>query len=313
MITTGQERGSDMPRGSDGAEVVVGVIGGSGLYDIEGIQGLEEITLETPFGAPSDAYLRGRLEGVEVVFLPRHGRGHRLLPSEVNYRANIWGLKKLGVQHVISVSAVGSLKLEIEPGHLVVPDQFIDRTQGRARTFFGDGAAGHVQFGDPVSPELRKVLLEAARAESTSEVHDRGTYVCIEGPTFSTRAESELFRSWGASVVGMTNLPEARLAREAELAYATLALSTDYDCWHEEEVSVEAVIAVIHANVAQAKQVIRTTCRSLGALGPVEWPAHQALGRGMAVMTQPKLVPEATRRRLDLLLGEYLWPDELNR
>lgn len=295
------------------SEIVVGVIGGSGLYDIEGIEDLEEITLETPFGAPSDAFICGRLEGVRCVFVPRHGRGHRFLPSEVNYRANIWGLKKLGARHVLSVSAVGSLEAEVEPGHLVCPDQFIDRTRGRQGTFFGEGAAGHVQFGDPISPELRQILLDAARSVSSTTVHDGGTYVCIEGPTFSTRAESNLFRSWGCRVVGMTNLPEARLAREAELAYATLALSTDYDCWYEghDEVSVESVIAVIKQNVASAKRVLRAAIKTLAERGHETWPAHQALSGGMAVMTAPECIPEPTRRKLDLLVGKYLWPEEL--
>lgn len=293
-------------------DVVVGVIGGSGLYDIEGITDLEEITLDTPFGAPSDAFITGRVEGVRCVFVPRHGRGHRLTPTEVPYRANIWGLKKLGVQHVLSVSAVGSLRADIEPGHMVCVNQFIDRTRDRASTFFGEGAVGHVQFGDPVEEKLRQIVLSAARDVSGKTVHDGGTYVCIEGPTFSTRAESNLFRAWGADVVGMTNMPEARLAREAELAYTTLALSTDYDCWYagHDEVSVESVIAVIKANVSAAKDVIRETCVRLGALGPVTWPAHQALGGGMAIMTAPDRVPAATRAKLDLLIGSYLWPSE---
>lgn len=293
--------------------VTVGVIGGSGLYDIEGIRDLEEVTLETPFGAPSDAFITGQLEGVRCVFLPRHGRGHRLMPSEVNYRANVWGLKKLGVRHVVGVSAVGSLREDIEPGHLVCPDQLIDRTLGgRARTFFGDGVVGHVQFGDPYSPELRAILLEEARAVGAATVHDGGTYVCIEGPTFSTRAESELFRSWGCAVVGMTNLPEARLCREAEMAYATLALSTDYDCWHQthEEVSVESVIAIIRQNVATAKAVIRGVCRRLAALADDTFAAHGALAGGAAIMTASALVPAATRERIDLLFGRYLWPKE---
>ncbi len=293
-------------------EVVVGVIGGSGLYDIEGIEGLEEQVVETPFGAPSDACITGRLAGARCVFLPRHGRGHRLMPSEVNYRANIWALKSLGVRHVISVSAVGSLKEGIEPGHMVCIDQLVDRRRSRADTFFGDGLVGHVQFGDPIEERLRTVLLGAAAEVSGTKVHDGGAYVCIEGPTFSTRAESELYRSWGASVVGMTNLPEARLAREAELAYATLALCTDYDCWHasHDEVSVETVLAVIRQNVTAAKAVIRATVERLAALGDVTWPAHQALGGGMAVMTHPDLVPEATRARLNLLVGRYLWPEQ---
>jgi 5'-methylthioadenosine phosphorylase len=289
------------------SEVVLGVIGGSGLYDIEGFNSLEEVKLETPFGAPSDAFIVGELEGVRCVFVPRHGRGHRFTPSEVNYRANIWGLKKLGVQNVLSVSAVGSLKVEIEPGHLVCVDQFVDRTRGRVESFFGDGVVGHVQFGDPVEEAFRQVVLTAA-GEAGATVHDGGAYVCIEGPTFSTRAESNIYRSWGASVVGMTNVPEARLAREAELGYTTLALCTDYDCWHEghDEVSVETVIATIHKNVASAKDVIRLVCRQMAALGPVEWPAHNALAKGMAIMTAKALITDEARARLDLLIGEYI-------
>ena len=293
------------------SDVVVGVIGGSGLYEIEGIEDLDEVRVDTPFGAPSDAFITGRLAGVRCVFVPRHGRGHLFTPSEVNYRANIWGLKKLGVQHVLSVSAVGSLREDIAPGDVVCVDQFIDRTRGRPSTFFEGGCVGHVQFGDPVEENLRQVLLAAA-AEVGVTSHDGGSYVCIEGPTFSTRAESELYRSWGCSVVGMTNLPEARLAREAELAYTTLALCTDYDCWYEghDEVSVETVLATIHKNVAAAKEIIRVLFGKLAALGPVDWPAHNALGGGMAVMTKPDLVPAETRARLDLLVGKYLWPEE---
>ncbi len=292
------------------SEVVVGIIGGSGLYDIEGLEDIEEVRLETPFGTPSDAYITGRLEGVRCVFLPRHGRGHLHLPAEVNYRANIWGLKKLGARHEISVSAVGSLKAEIVPGHMVFPDQFIDRTWGRENSFFGEGCAGHVQFGNPVEEQLRQLLMAAAREVDGVVVHDGGTYVCIQGPTFSTQAESHLFRSWGCSIVGMTNLPEARLAREAELSYATIALSTDYDCWYEghDEVSVESVIAVIQKNVVAAKTIIKAACRRLAAAGDVQWPAHTALGGGMAVMTKTDLIPEQTKARLDLLLGTYLWP-----
>lgn len=293
------------------SEVIVGVIGGSGLYEIEGIENVREVVLETPFGAPSDAYIVGELEGATCVFLPRHGRGHRFTPSEVNYRANVWGMKKLGVRHVISVSAVGSLREEIVPGHLVFPDQFIDRTKDRQATFFGGGCVAHIQFGDPVEEQLRRVLLESAR-EAGATTHDGGTYVVMEGPAFSTRAESNMHRAWGASVIGMTNLPEAKLAREAELAYATVALATDYDCWHEhhDDVTVEAVLAVIKHNVALAKDVIRGAVRRLVALGPVEWPAHHALMGGGAVMTRHDLIPAEAKARLDLLLGKYLWPEE---
>ncbi len=293
------------------SEVTIGVIGGSGLYEIDGIESLEEVRLETPFGEPSDAFITGRLHGARCVFVPRHGRGHRVLPHEVNYRANIWGLRKLGARHVLSISAVGSLKEAIEPGHLVCVDQFVDRTRHRVNSFFGDGCAGHVQFGHPVEEQLRQVLLAAAREVSGTTVHDGGAYVCIDGPTFSTQAESFIYRSWGASVVGMTNLPEARLAREAELAYTTLALCTDYDCWHEDHdhVSVESVLAVIRKNVAAARAVISDTVRRLVELGDVTWPAHEALGGGSAVMTAPDRIPAETREKLDLFLGRYLWPE----
>ncbi|MEE8209391.1 MAG: S-methyl-5'-thioadenosine phosphorylase, partial [bacterium] len=220
----------------------IGVIGGSGLYEMEGLRAKEEVEVDTPYGAPSDSYLTGELGGVSMVFLPRHGHGHRILPTHLNSRANIFGMKKLGVEWIISVSAVGSMREEIEPGHIVIIDQFFDRTRERPSTFFGDGVAGHITFADPVCPILRSVLLEAARAAGAT-VHDGGTYVCIEGPQFSTRAESKVFRSWGVDVIGMTTLPEARLAREAEICYATIALCTDYDCWHEgeEDVTIEAV------------------------------------------------------------------------
>ena len=292
------------------SDLIVGVIGGSGLYEITGIENVEEVRVETPFGDPSDALITGTLEGVRCVFLPRHGRGHGLSPSEINFRANIWALKKLGVGYVLSISAVGSLREDIEPSHMICVDQFIDRTKGRPHTFFSDGIVAHVQFSSPVEENLRKILLESSRAVGAT-THDGGTYVCIEGPTFSTRAESHLFRSWGASVVGMTNLPEARLAREAEMAYATLALSTDYDCWHEgeDEDGVDAVVAVIKKNLATAKAVIRETVKRLGALGTPEWPAHSALAGGAAVMTSPERISADARVRVGLLLGKHLWPE----
>lgn len=282
----------------------IGVIGGSGLYEIEGLTDLREVRLETPFGEPSDLYMTGVLDGVRMVFLPRHGRGHRLLPSEVPYRANIYGMKKLGVERIISISAVGSMKEEIVPGHIVIPDQFFDRTQGkRHTTFFGDGVVAHVQFADPVCGELSQALGDAARAVGAT-VHQGGTYVCIEGPNFSTRAESLVFRSWGVDVIGMTNLPEARLAREAEICYGTVALATDYDCWHEghDDVSVDAVLAVIKQNVATAKNIIRETVSQLAG--------QRSCGCGSAlqyaIMTDRSLIPASTRQRLDLLIGRYL-------
>ena len=286
---------------------VIGVIGGSGLYEIEGLTDVQEVTLETPFGAPSDVYITGTLGAAKMVFLPRHGRGHRLLPSEVNYRANIYGMKTLGVEQIISVSAVGSMKEEIVPGHIVVPDQFFDRTQGkRASTFFGDGVVAHVQFADPVCADLSAILVESAR-EVGATVHSGGTYVCIEGPNFSTRAESNIYRSWGVDIIGMTNLPESRLAREAEICYGTVALATDYDCWHEghDDVSVEAVIAVIQKNVATAREIIRAATEMIVQQRQQRnCPCAEALK--FAIMTDKKLIPSATKRALEPIIGKYL-------
>lgn len=286
------------------AEAVIGIIGGSGLYEIEGLTGLQEVACTTPFGAPSDSFVVGNLGEVRLVFLPRHGRGHRLLPSEVPYRANIYGMKQLGVQRIISVSAVGSMKEAIAPGHIVVPDQFFDRTQGqRASTFFGNGVVAHVQFADPVCGNLAATLAVAARTVGAT-VHQGGTYLCIEGPNFSTRAESKVFRSWGVDVIGMTNLPEARLAREAEICYATIALATDYDCWHDshDDVSVDAILAIIKQNVATARSIIKQAAQNLG-LPPV-CTCSEALK--YAIMTDPALIPAQTRADLDLLIGRHL-------
>ncbi|SEA46768.1 methylthioadenosine phosphorylase [Desulfuromusa kysingii] len=286
---------------------VIGVIGGSGLYEIEGLTDVSEVVLETPFGDPSDAYITGTLDGVRMIFLPRHGRGHRLLPSEVNYRANIYGMKTLGVESIISVSAVGSMKEEIVPGDIVIPDQYVDRTHGkRASTFFGHGIVGHVQFADPVCNELSSVLVAAAQKVGAT-VHQGGTYVCIEGPTFSTRAESNLYRSWGVDIIGMTNLPEARLAREAEICYGTVALATDYDCWHDshDDVSVEAVIAIIQQNVATAKNIISTAAMMLaGQSEPKNCACSEALK--FAIMTKKEMIPAETRKALEPIIGRYL-------
>jgi len=286
------------------SQPVIGVIGGSGLYEIKELTEVREVTLDTPFGAPSDAYVTGILDGVNMVFLPRHGRGHRLLPSELNYRANIYGMKKLGVERIISVSAVGSMKENIAPGHIVIPDQFFDRTQGkRASTFFGDGVVGHVQFADPICADLAKALYESALG-SGATAHWGGTYICIEGPNFSTRAESKIYRSWGVDVIGMTNIPEARLAREAEICYATVALATDYDCWHEEhdDVSVEAVIAIIQQNVEMARNIIRNVVKRLS--GERGCACGEALK--YAIMTHKEHIPEPTRQKLEVLMGKYL-------
>jgi len=289
------------------AQPVIGVIGGSGLYEIEGLTDVREVKLDTPFGAPSDSYVTGLLGGAKMVFLPRHGRGHRLLPSEVNYRANIYGMKTLGVEHIISVSAVGSMKEEIVPGHIVIPDQFFDRTQGkRASTFFGDGVVGHVQFADPVCPELSLLLADAARGVGAT-VHQGGTYICIEGPNFSTRAESNIYRSWGVDIIGMTNIPEARLAREAEICYGTVALATDYDCWHagHDDVSVEAVIAIIQQNVATARNIIKAATELITQQRQERTcPCAEALK--FAIMTDKDLIPAETRQSLEPIIGQYL-------
>ena len=285
---------------------VIGVIGGSGLYEIEGLTDVQEVSLDTPFGAPSDVYITGTLDGAKMVFLPRHGRGHRLLPSEVNYRANIYGMKSLGVEQIISVSAVGSMKEEIVPGHIVIPDQFFDRTQGkRAATFFGNGIAGHVQFADPVCASLSLVLADAA-TEVGATVHAGGTYVCIEGPNFSTRAESNIYRSWGVDIIGMTNLPESRLAREAEICYGTVALATDYDCWHagHDDVSVEAVIAIIQQNVATARAIVKTAVGSIVKQRRTrDCSCAEALK--FAIMTDKSLVPTETKQALEPIMGKY--------
>lgn len=285
------------------AQNVIGVVGGSGLYALEGLTHVQEVALDTPFGRPSDVYVTGELNGTRMVFLPRHGRGHRFTPSELNYRANIYGFKQLGVTHLISVSAVGSMKEEIHPGDIVVVDQFIDRTVQRPHTFFNEGIVAHVPLADPVCPLLAQTL--TTTCEQLGVRHHRGgTYICIEGPQFSTRAESKLYRSWGVSVIGMTNMPEARLAREAEISYATLALATDYDCWHEseEDVSVEAVIAVLTANVAKARAIIAAAVPQIST-DRTGSPAFGALKH--AVMTDPKRVPPETWARVKLLVGPY--------
>lgn len=284
----------------------IGIIGGSGLYEMDGLTDVREAVVDTPFGAPSDAIVHGKLGATELFFLPRHGRGHRLLPSELPFRANLWALKHLGVARVIAVGAVGSLREEIAPGHLVVPDQFIDRTFHRNATFFGNGIVAHVGFGDPVCPVLSRSLVESARRLNAT-VHAGGTYVCMEGPQFSTRAESELYRSWGASIIGMTNLQEAKLAREAELCFATLALATDYDCWRQghDEVSIEEVLAVMHANVALAKQVVHDVVPTL--------PASPGCGCARAlehgIITDRAKIPARVKRDLAPIIGRYV-PEE---
>ncbi|NJL17288.1 MAG: S-methyl-5'-thioadenosine phosphorylase [Nitrospira sp.] len=285
----------------------VGVIGGSGLYDIEGLTATRSVRVRTPFGAPSDAITVGTLEGIRVAFLSRHGRGHLLNPSGINYRANIFALKSLGVSHVISISAVGSMKESIQPGDVVVPDQFIDLTRHRASTFFDSGIVAHVAFGDPVCTELGEALFASAE-QAGATVHRRGTYLCMEGPQFSTKAESRLYRQWGVDVIGMTNMPEAKLAREAELCYATMALVTDYDCWHETEeaVTVEAVLATLHRNVALAKQILRTVMPTFA--NPIECACHRALDH--AILTAPKRIPVTVRKKLAVLIDRALKPQK---
>jgi 5'-methylthioadenosine phosphorylase len=286
------------------SEMVIGVIGGSGLYEMEGLVGVKEEVVTTPYGDPSDPYVTGMLSGVRMVFLPRHGRGHRLLPSEVNYRANIYGMKKLGVEQIISVSAVGSLKEEIVPGHIVIPDQFIDRTKGvRKDTFFGNGVVAHAGFADPVCPDLSDTLEKAAR-EAGATVHKGGTYICMEGPAFSTRAESFMYRDLKASIIGMTNLTEAKLAREAEICYGIIALSTDYDCWHtsHDDVTVEAIIKIIHQNVAMAKNIIRHAVAGIAG----ERSCSCASAMQHAVITDRKVISEKMKADLDILVGKYL-------
>jgi 5'-methylthioadenosine phosphorylase len=281
----------------------LGIIGGSGLYELDGLTQVEAVKQATPFGAPSDAIMRGRLGDVTLLFLPRHGRGHRIPPHRINYRANVFALKALGAQQLVSVSAVGSLREEIKPGDMVVVDQFIDRTRQRASTFFDDcGVVAHVGFADPTDAALREAL-QASVLEAGGRVHLGGTYVCMEGPQFSTRAESFMYRGLGAHVVGMTNLPEAKLAREAELPYATLAMATDYDCWHdtEESVSVEAVIAVLTKNVHLAKNTLRALAPRLP--DPQQSPASRALHS--AILTAPTSISQETRELLSPLIGKY--------
>jgi 5'-methylthioadenosine phosphorylase len=277
----------------------IGIIGGSGLYAMPGLTDIHEERVETPFGEPSDAFVLGELEGRRVAFLARHGKGHRLLPSELNFRANIYAMKKLGVERILSVSAVGSLKEEHKPTDFVIPDQFIDRTFHRASTFFGDGLVGHVAFGDPVCATVAQSLAEACAAQDVTGKLG-GTYVCIEGPQFSTRAESNLYRSWGADVIGMTNLQEAKLAREAEICYATLAMVTDYDCWREghDDVTVDQIVAVLHQNAANAALVVKAAVAAM----PKERGCACASALKFAILTNPSVIPADTQQRLELLL-----------
>ena len=285
------------------AEARIGVIGGSGLYSMEGLKDVEKVSLDTPFGAPSDDYVVGKLAGKKVAFLARHGVGHRLLPSELNFRANIFGFKLLGVEHILSASAVGSLKEDIHPLDVVIPDQFIDRTRGRISTFFGNGLAAHVEFSKPFCERLSKLMYEAGK-KIDARMRRGGTYVCMEGPQFSTLAESELYRSWGAHVIGMTNLQEAKLAREAEIGYATMALVTDYDCWHvsHSSVTVEQIIENLGKNAESARQIIVETVTQLD----LDEPSPHANALRNAIITQPDYVSEAVKRDLAPIIGKYV-------
>ncbi|NKB81022.1 MAG: S-methyl-5'-thioadenosine phosphorylase [Nitrospirales bacterium] len=293
-----------MPRQHKGyPKADIAIIGGSGLYEMEGLEQVREIRPSTPFGRPSDALVLGVLDGRQVAFLSRHGREHRLNPTTINYRANIHALKSVGVTQIFSVSAVGSMKKRVKPGDIVVPNQFIDRTQHRERTFFDQGMVAHVSFADPVCHRLAHLLIQSGQAQKTT-VHTGGTYLCIEGPQFSSRAESLLYRQWGVKVIGMTNLPEARLAREAEMCYATLALVTDYDCWHETEddVSVEAILSIMHRNVEVAKHVLRRTIQKI----PDDRTCSCGQVLDQAVVTAPQVMTKTTRQRYQLLLQRYL-------
>lgn len=282
----------------------VGVIGGSGLYQIEGLKDVREVELQTPFGEPSDVFVTGTFEGTPVVFLPRHGRGHRISPSEINCRANIWGMKKLGVEAIVSVSAVGSLKLEIKPLDFVVPDQFIDRTTTRGHTtFFSGGITAHISMAEPVSDEVADIVYQSCEKAGV-DAHKNGTYLNMEGPQFSTKAESALYRSWGCDIIGMTNLPEAKLAREAEISYATLAAVTDYDCWHHSHgtVTVDMIVECLSKNISNAEKILKLAIPRIGRIK--KFSASSALEG--AIVTRPDLVPEQKKRELEIIIGKYI-------
>jgi 5'-methylthioadenosine phosphorylase len=288
----------------------IGIVGGSGLYALDDLETIAEVELDTPFGAPSDAYITGVLGGRRVAFLPRHGRGHRFTPSEVNYRANIFGFKRLGVRQLVAVTAVGSLREKIHPGEIVLPDQLFDRTRQRASTFFGDGVVAHLPFADPFCHPLGQSLAQAAQA-TAARVHRGGTLVCIEGPAFSTRAEAHLYRRWDCDIVGMTTLQEAKLAREAEICYAAMALVTDYDCWHTtaDAVTADAVAATMAANLEVAKQIV---ARLIPALADTPDCGCRSALSG-AIMSAPDAIPAEARQRLGLLIDKYLPGDSSNR
>lgn len=281
----------------------IGVIGGSGLYEMEGLSGVEEISVNTPWGKPSDSFMTGKLGDAKMIFLPRHGRGHRLMPGEINYRANIYAMKKLGADWIISVSAVGSMKEEIAPGHVVIPSQLYDHTKSRVSTFFGDGIVAHVSMADPFCGALSANLNDAACALGAT-VHTGATYICMEGPQFSSRAESNIYRKWGVDVIGMTNATEAKLAREAEICYASLSMSTDYDCWHDshDDVTVSELIETLNKNVNLAKDIIGNVVSRISEHR--ECQCENALRN--AIITSPGTIPDDTRKRLELLIKRYI-------
>jgi 5'-methylthioadenosine phosphorylase len=288
------------------SDIKIGIIGGTGLYEMEGLKKRETVTIDTPFGSPSDSYLVGELHGIRVAFLPRHGIGHRILPHELNFRANIYGFKKIGVERIISVSAVGSMKENIEPLHMVLPDQFFDRTKKRIDTFFGGGIVAHVSFSQPICLQLRNILHKKIK-ELKLPVHNGGTYLSIEGPQFSTKAESHIFRSWKVDVIGMTNLQEAKLAREAEICYATVALVTDYDCWKEEEeednLSIEMIIDNLNKNTENVKRVLEKTIPEIAAIEK-DCPCCSALKN--AIVTHSDMIPDKAKKDLDIIIGKYI-------
>jgi len=292
-----------LPKGKEKLQAEIGLLGGTGLYEIEGIDIIDQVALATPFGNPSDPYIIGLFQGKKIAFLNRHGKGHRFLPSEINYRANIYGFKMLGVERVISVNSVGSLKEAIKPRDIVFSDQFFDRTR-RKNSFFGEGVAVHISFAHPVCADLSKLLYKAGK-DLGLRVHPKGTYICIEGPAFSTKSESLIYRSWGCDVIGMTSVPEARLCREAEICYATMNLVTDYDVWHEEEetVSVELILENLRQNIHNAKNVIKKALSTLQERGE-GCGCSQAIKN--CIVTSPDLIPSETRERLKHIIGKYL-------
>lgn len=291
------------PKSKGAPQARIGIIGGSGLYQMEALKEVRDVAMATPFGRPSGKFVLGTLEGVPVVFLARHGRGHTLLPSEINYRANLFAMKKLGVERILSVSAVGSMKEEIVPGHVVIPDQFYDLTKGRKSTLFGDGIVAHVSLADPICPELTERVMEAGNAVGAT-LHRGGIYLCMEGPQFSTRAESQIHRTWGVSVIGMTNATEAKLAREAEICYVTIALATDYDCWHvsEEVVTVERVLKTLHENAMLSKKMVQA------AVARIDSKRNCLCAEALkhAIVTPHSSIPKKVRQNLKPVIGKYL-------